>query len=54
VLCFGNNLSYDPDIAIKAIDLLVRAVESGRISEARIDASYRRVLALKRKAKLVA
>lgn len=52
LLCFGNNLSFDPDIAAKAIDLLARAVESGRISAARIDASYQRVLALKRKAGL--
>ena len=53
VLCFGNNLSYDPDIAAKALDILVHAVASGRISEARIDASYQRVLALKRKAGLI-
>jgi beta-N-acetylhexosaminidase len=53
VLCFGNNLGYDPDIAGRAIEILARAVESGRISESRIDASYERVLALKRKARLV-
>lgn len=54
VLCFGNNLSHDPDIAAKASGILVRSVESGRISEARIDESYARVLALKRKARLIA
>lgn len=53
VLCFGNNLTYDPEIAAKAAAILVRAVESGRIPEARIDASYQRVLALKRKARLL-
>lgn len=53
VLCFGNNLSYDPDIARKASDILVRAVESGRLSEQRIDQSCRRVLALKRRAGLI-
>ena len=53
VLCFGNNLSYDPDIAPKAIDILVRAVGSGRLSEDRIDASHQRVQALKRKARLI-
>ena len=53
VLCFGNNLSYDPGIAAKAAAILVRAVESGRIAEARIDASCQRVLALKRKAGLL-
>jgi beta-N-acetylhexosaminidase len=52
VLCFGNNLHYDPAIAGKAADILVRTVESGRIAESRIDASYQRVLALKRKAGL--
>lgn len=54
MLCFGNNLSYDPGIAGKAIDILARAVEAGRISEARIDASCARVRALKRKARLIA
>jgi beta-N-acetylhexosaminidase len=49
VLCFGNNMSYDPDIAAKAIDILAGAVESGEISEQRIEESYQRVLALKRK-----
>ena len=53
VLCFGNNLTYDPDIAGKAVAILVRAVESGRIPESRIDLSYHRVLALKRKAALI-
>jgi len=53
VLCFGNNLHYDPAIAGKAAAILLRAVESGRIPEARIDQSYQRVLALKRKAGLL-
>lgn len=52
VLCFGNNMSYDPGIAGKAAAILLRAVESGRIAEARIDESCERVLALKRKAGL--
>ncbi len=54
VLCFGNNLSYDVDIAPKTIAIIERAVKSGRISEARITESYERVLALKRKAGLIA
>jgi beta-N-acetylhexosaminidase len=54
LLCFGNNLNYDPDIASRAVAILMHAVESGRISEARIDVSYRRILALKRKAGLLA
>lgn len=53
LLCLGNNLSYDPDIAGKAIDLMARAVESGRIPETRIDESWQRVLALKRKTGMI-
>jgi len=49
VLCFGNNLSYDSDIARRAADILVSAVENGRVPTARIDESCARVLALKRK-----
>ena len=49
LLCFGNNLSYDPAIAAKAVAILVHAVESGRIPESRIDVSYRRILTLKRR-----
>ncbi|WP_438480742.1 glycoside hydrolase family 3 protein [Oleiharenicola lentus] len=52
LLCFGNNLSYHPDISGRVADIIVRAVESGRISESRIDASCERVLALKRKSGL--
>ena len=54
VLCFGNNLSYHPDIAPRAIAILENAVTSGRIQESRIDESCARVLALKRQAPLIA
>ena len=54
VLCFGNNLSYDPDIAPRALDILERAVTSGLIPESRINESCTRVLALKRRARLLA
>lgn len=53
LLCFGNNLSYDPDIAAKAITILEQAVTTGKITAARVNESYERVLALKRKARLV-
>lgn len=53
VLCFGNNMSYDPDIAAKVSTIIGRAVKSGRIAESRIEASCQRVLALKRKAGLI-
>ncbi len=47
LLCFGNNLSYDPGIAGKAAGLIRRAVEAGRFPEERIDESCARILALK-------
>ncbi len=53
VLCFGNNMTYDPDIAAKVSGIIERAVQSGRLPEARIDASCDRVLALKRKTGLI-
>lgn len=52
LLCFGNNLSYDPDITGKAAGIIERAVTSGRLPESRIDESCERVLAIKRKAGL--
>ena len=47
VLIFGNNVSYDPDIASKATDIIRRLVEQGAITPERIDESYRRIMALK-------
>ena len=47
VLAFGNNLVYDPDIAIKAHRIIKNLVESGEIPEERIDESYNRVMKLK-------
>jgi beta-N-acetylhexosaminidase len=47
ILVFGNNLDYDPGIVPKAMDILVRAVEEGRLSAERIAASYQRIQAAK-------
>ena len=52
LLCFGNNLSYDPDLAGKVAGLLAAAVAEGRIAGSRIEESYWRVLKLKRQAGL--
>jgi beta-N-acetylhexosaminidase len=49
IVCFGNNVSFDPAIAGKVHTILKSLVESGKISRARIDESYKRILALKRK-----
>ena len=49
MLTFGNNLEYDPDIAVRVIAILTHAVATGALSEQRIDESYTRILALKAK-----
>jgi len=49
MLCFGNNLSYDRNVGEKVIGIIQRLVEAGKISEARIDESYRRIMALKQR-----
>jgi beta-N-acetylhexosaminidase len=48
LLCLGNNLSYDPDLAVKAVAALERAVAAGRVAPARIDEACARVIAFKR------
>jgi beta-N-acetylhexosaminidase len=47
ILLIANQLVYEPDIAPRTIDIVEGLVRSGRISEERIDASYRRIVALK-------
>jgi beta-N-acetylhexosaminidase len=49
IVCFGNNLIYDPDIPRKAAAIIKRLVVEGKIPMQRIDESYRRIVALKRK-----
>lgn len=43
ILVFGNNLDYDPEIVPKAVEILAKAVEDGRLSAERIAASYERI-----------
>ncbi len=47
ILVFGNNLVYDPQVAQRAVALILRYVEEGTIDEERIDRSWRRISALK-------
>jgi beta-N-acetylhexosaminidase len=47
ILLIANQLVYEPDIAPRTIEVIEGLVRDGRISEERIDASYRRILALK-------
>lgn len=42
-MVFGNNLDYDPEITAKAVEILVRGVQSGRLSAERITASWERI-----------
>jgi beta-N-acetylhexosaminidase len=49
ILCFGNNLQYEPDIVERAHSTLKRLVEQGRISRKRVDESYKRIVALKQR-----
>jgi len=51
VLLIANNTDYDPEIIPAAVQCLVHLVESGRVSEARIDEAYERVQRLKSRLK---
>ena len=51
ILCFGNNMAYDPNIGEKAMGIVERLVESGKISESRIDESYQRIMSTKKRLK---
>ena len=45
VLIFSNNIdTYNPDIVKDAIDIIVRLVGEGKISEMRIDEAYQRIV----------
>lgn len=47
MLCFGNNMNYDANVGEKAAAIILRLVETGKISEARIDESFQRIQKLK-------
>lgn len=47
LLCFGNNMKFDPDICPKTVDIIDSLVGEGKISEARIDESFQRIVKLK-------
>jgi beta-N-acetylhexosaminidase len=47
ILVFANNSVFEEDIAARTTVLIRRLVEEGKISEERIDASYRRIMLLK-------
>ena len=47
ILTIAQQQVFEPGIVAKTIDLIAGLVANGTISEARIDASYQRILALK-------
>jgi beta-N-acetylhexosaminidase len=47
ILLIANQLTYEPDVAERTIEVVEGLVRDGRISEARIDASYERIMRLK-------
>ena len=49
VLCFGNNMNFDPNIGERAAGLIEQLVAAGKISEARIDQSFQRIQKLKQR-----
>ncbi|WP_340105591.1 glycoside hydrolase family 3 protein [Rhodohalobacter sp. 8-1] len=48
MLVFGNNSVYQPDIVPDAINIILKLVENGSVSEQRINEAYRRILETKR------
>ncbi len=49
VLCFGNNMNFDPNIGERAAGLIEQLVAAGKITEARIDQSFQRIQKLKQR-----
>ena len=47
ILLIGNNLTYEADIVPRTVTLIRQLVAEGKISPQRIDASWRRIQALK-------
>src|SRR5690606_25644428 len=54
IFTIANNVIYQPDVGRRAMKIITRLVEDGRISERRIDASYRRIMAMKARMGLLA
>jgi beta-N-acetylhexosaminidase len=48
LLVFGNNSVYDPEIGSRAVEVIVRLVSAGTIPRERIEASWSRIMKLKK------
>mgnify|MGYP000153273981 CR=1 FL=1 len=53
ILLYGNNLVYEKKIAKKVTGIIKSLIKSGKVSEARIDESYNRIMNLKKKMNLI-
>ena len=51
ILGFANNSVYDPEIIPQAHQIIKQLIEDGRITEKRIDESYRRIQEMKKRLK---
>lgn len=49
ILMFANNISYDENIATKAISIIKQLIKDRKISNNRIEESYKRIMKLKNK-----
>jgi beta-N-acetylhexosaminidase len=49
MLCFGNNMTFDMNIGEKVIGVIQRLVETSKLTEARIEESFRRIMNLKQR-----
>ena len=47
VLVISNNFDYTPDIVQKTLDIVLKAISDGKISEDRIDEAYARIIKTK-------
>jgi beta-N-acetylhexosaminidase len=53
VICLGNNMSFDPNIGERAMDLTLKLVGAGEILPERIDESFRRIMEVKQRFQLI-
>lgn len=53
ILVFGNNSIYQPDIVPRAVNIILKLIEDGAVTERTINESYERVLKTKRRLGLI-
>ena len=49
IIVIGNNIDYDKKIVKKTVNIIKNLINNGKITEERIEQSYNRIIALKRK-----